>query len=280
MPILTSLGGMSVRGFGRIKSSRAPVTLTDTFTLPNSDTKYVVGDIINFTKPADTAQITASNGIYTFPVRNGINFRIKLYGAAGGYFNNATSQYGSNSNGGIMDALINLQSYQNGNLYIVRGGGGQNATVNIDGSPDALYAGGFNGAGWGSGTGGPGGGGRTDLRTGNPSGTASTNNLTELLVAAGGGGGIGSYGQSGNRYWGNSGCSGVCGCCNCDNGGGGGGYYGGGASCGDDERNGGSGTNYYDAGKTVTVYTNSIFNSNSGGNAGHGYFSIEVVSVS
>ena len=108
MPILSSLGGMSARGFGRIKSSRAPVTLTDTFTLPNADTKYVVGDIINFTKPADTIEITSGTGNYTFPVRNGINFRIKLYGGAGGFHNNLTSQYGSNSNGGIIDALVNL----------------------------------------------------------------------------------------------------------------------------------------------------------------------------
>lgn len=227
MPILTSLGGMLARGFGRIKSGRAPVALNNTFTLPNADTKYVVGDTITFSKPANTAAINASNGIYTFPVRNGINFRIKLYGG---------------------------------------GGGGQNGEGSVDGSESSLYAGGYNGGGNGAGSAGPGGGGRTDLRYGNPSGVAANNYNTEILVA-GGGGGLGTAGSCGGRYYGDSGCSGMCGSYPCDNAGGGGGYYGGCASCGDDTLNGGYGTNYYDNSRLVTLNVNTYYNSNAGGNA-------------
>jgi len=280
MPIISSIGGASARGFGRTFSSREPVSLINTFSIPNS-TIYVAGDTITFTKPANTVYVNVSTGIYTFPVRNGVNFRVQLYGGGGGYFNDLTNQYGANPNGGVMDAVINLSTYQNTNLYIVRGGGGQNSASGNDQSEGIPYSNfGFNGGGYGGGNRGGCGGGRTDLRTGNPSGVATTNSLTELLVAGGGGGGFGTLGITGNRYQGINGCYGSTGSYPYDTAGGGGGYYGGNSDCGDDSSNGGSGSNYYDATKTITVNTNGYYTARTGGNDGNGYFIITVLTTS
>jgi hypothetical protein len=249
--------------------SRTPEILSNTF--DTSDSKYTVGDTITFDKPASLS--SAGGGNHLFPIRNGIQFRIKLYGASGGYHNGATSQYGSNSNGGIIDATIDLSSYANTSLYIYKGGAGQNA-AGIDGSDWYVYTGGrYNGGGRGAGTGGASGGGRTDLRV-------TTSYATELLVAGGGGGGYGSGGTSGQRYSGKDGVTGYSGDYEKDNGGGGGGYYGGRGSDGDDTRNGGPGSNYYDSGKTITVHQNTTISGRSGGNQSGGWFEIEVISVS
>lgn len=245
-----------------------PRALTDTF----GETTYVVGDVITFSKVV---------GITTFPVRNGVNFKISLYGAAGGNFAGDSGD-GGNSNGGILVATINLSTYQNTNLCFVRGGGGSNATSTGDGDMSNVYGGGYNGGGWGAGTHGPGGGGRTDLRTGAATSDSQYYN-TELLVAGGGGGGYGTYGTN-SRYYGDYGCAGDTNGDGTgyplDNGGGGGGYYGGQASCSDDGNDAGSGSNYYDAVKTVTVHTNTRITGTTGGNTGHGYFIVEVMSVS
>jgi hypothetical protein len=230
-------------------------SLTDTFT--TSDDTWIVGDTVTFSK---------STGQKTFPIRNGKVFRIALYGGAGGGIGT------NNSNGGTLDVAIDLTSYQNSNLYIYSGGQGSNSSSSIDGSCGCLYSGGFNGGGQGCGTRGPGGGGRTDLRT-------STSSTSELLVAAGGGGGYGTLGSTGTRVNGSQGCSGLFGSYCGDNGGGGGGYYGGSASCADDGSNGGSGTNYYNSSLVSTVYTNTRISGTSGGNSGNGYFTITVVSV-
>ena len=257
---------------------RPPEVLTDTFT--TSDNLYVVGDTITFTKPADTGTINSSNGIYAFPIRNGTQFKITLYGAAGGAMNNATNRYGGNSNGGIISATMDLSAYVNTNLYIVRGGGGQNSQTGIDGSSGRPYSGGrFNGGGQGAGTRGPSGGGRTDLRTSNPGTNPASGYSSELLVAGGGGGEYGDQGTSGGRYYGQNGGSGYEGDYAKDNGGGGGGYYGGNASNGDDNSRGGPGSNFYNASKTITLHTNTTRNTSSGGNNGHGYFGIEVIAV-
>ena len=248
--------------------SGPPRTFTNTF----GETTYVVGDIITFSK---------ASGITPFPVRNGVNFKISLYGAAGGNFA-GDSGTGGNSNGGILVATINLSTYQNTNLCFVRGGGGYNATSSGDGSMYPDYPGGYNGGGSGAGSHGPGGGGRTDLRIGAAT-SYSQYYSTELLVAGGGGGGYGTYGTNG-RYYGDDGCSGDTNGDGTgyplDNGGGGSGYYGGQASCGDDTNDAGSGSNYYDAGMTVTVHTNTRITGTTGGNTGHGYFIVEVMSVS
>lgn len=270
--MIPGIGNRIISGLASGQASRAAFDLSNTFTLPDGATTYVVGDKITFSK---------ASGITTFPVRNGANFKISLYGAGGGNFASDYG-YGGNANGGIMIATINLSSYQNTNLTFVRGAGGGNATNNIDASQGVNFYGGYNGGGNGAGVGGPGGGGRTDLRTGAATSDSQYYN-TELLVACGGGGGNGTMSSSGSRYWGNSGCSGDTNGdgtgYGLDNGGGGGGYYGGQASCSDDGRDAGSGTNYYDAAKTVTVHTNTRITGTNGGNNGAGYFIVEVMSV-
>jgi hypothetical protein len=249
---------------------RPPEALSNTFN--TSDSLYVIGDTITFDKPASLS--SPGGGNHLFPIRNGVQFRIKLYGASGGYHNGATSQYGSNSNGGIIDATIDLSSYANTSLYIYKGGAGQNAESGIDGYDYYVYTGGrYNGGGRGAGVGGASGGGRTDLRV-------TTSYATELLVAGGGGGGLGSFGTSSSRYSGRDGGYGYEGDYEKDNAGGGGGYYGGNASDGDDTRNGGPGSNYYDSGKTITVHQDTRINGRSGGNQSGGWFEIEVISVS
>jgi len=248
---------------------RPPEALTNTFT--TSDNLYVVGDTITFTKPASLS--SPGGGNHLFPIRNGVQFRIKLYGASGGYHNGSTSQYGSNSNGGIIDATIDLSSYANTSLYIYKGGAGQNAESGIDGSDWYVYTGGrYNGGGAGAGVGGASGGGRTDLRV-------TTSYATELLVAGGGGGGVGNAGTSGSRYYGRDGGTGYSGDYEKDNAGGGGGYYGGNASDGDDDRRGGPGSNYYNSAKTITVHQNTTINGTGGGNQSGGWFEIEVIAV-
>ena len=255
---------------------RAPVTLNDTFTLPVGST-YVPGDKIIISKPANTGTL-GSSSIFTFPVSNGKTFRIKLYGGAGGHHDGDSSLWGFNFNGGILDVDIDLSAYADTDLYIVRGGGGQNAD-GIDGSTSYEHPGGYNGGGYGSGTGGAGGGGRTDLRTGDPGTSASTNSQTELLVAGGGGGGLGTWANQAGRYAGAYGGSGMAGAYAKDNAGGGSGYYGGGASDSDDGRNGRSGTNYYDVGKTSVVNEDTFIVGTTGGNEGHGYFEIEILTI-
>jgi hypothetical protein len=239
---------------------RPPEALTNTFT--TSDGKWAVGDSVTFNK---------GQGDRAFPVRNGTIFRIALYGAGGGDFSGATGATGGNANGGILDANINLSSYQNTNLTIVTGGGGANSNGNIDGC-DGFGSGGYNGGGYGQGSRGPGGGGRTDLRT------QATDQTTELLVAGGGGGGFGTLGTSG-RYYGDNGCGGMFGDYCGDNAGGGSGYLGGQASCSDDGSNGGSGTNYYNPSLTTSVITDTRISGQAGGNSGAGYFTIVVVGV-
>ena len=249
---------------------RSPEALSNTFA--TSDLKYVPGDTIVFDKPASLS--SAGGGNHSFPIRNGAQFRIKLYGASGGYHNGSTDQYGSNSNGGIIDATIDLSSYANTSLYIYKGGAGQNAEGGVDGWDYFGYTGGrYNGGGRGTGSSGSSGGGRTDLRV-------TTSYATELLVAGGGGGGFGNAGTSGSRYSGRDGGYGYSGDYPKDNSGGGGGYYGGNASDGDDDRRGGPGSNYYDSAKTITVHQNTTINGRSGGNQSGGWFEIEVISVS
>lgn len=256
---------------------RAAEALVNTFA--TSDSLYVVGDTISFLKPSNTSAIAAANGIYVFPVRNGKQFKISLYGGGGGYHNN-TYTWGANPNGGILVATIDLTAYQGTDLYIVRGGAGQNDSSSIDGYTGSGQLGGFNGGGRGAGSSGPSGAGRTDLRTGNPGTNPATNYATELLVAGGGGGGYGTNTALNIRYYGGNGQTGTEGDYPRDNAGGGAGYTGGKGSTGDDTRNGTTGTNYYDAVKTITVHQNlRCLNLTSGGNSGHGYFTIEVISI-
>jgi hypothetical protein len=261
-------------------SGRAPITLTNTFTLPGGVTEYVVGDKINFTRPSDTIDVSYNNqGLYEFPVRNGRIFLIRLFGAGGGKINNIGYR-GGNANGGWATGYIDLSNYRNTNLFIVRGGGGQGSSANIDGSPEIVYYGGYNGGGHGGGTRGPGGGGRTDLRTSTPgTSNGSMNYTTELMVAGGGGGGYGTLSYTGTRFYGKAGGIGYVGSYAKDNAGGGGGYYGGDASDSDDGSNGGSGTNWFGNLVTQVLVDARFTDFTSGGNAGHGYFEIEVMSI-
>ena len=258
-----------VQGAGG-NGGRDAVALTNTMTTP--DGKWVVGDTVAYSK-LQTPTYSFSPASVTFPVRNGEQFRIKLYGGSGGSIGSAGA-YGGNSNGSTMDATVNLLSFQDGNLYIYFGGAGQNSSTSIDGSTGRPYGrAGQNGGGAGGGSRGPSGGGRTDLRR-------TTSNLTEILVASGGGGGYGNYSTISTRVQGQAGRSGYVGSYPADNGGGGGGYYGGSASQQDDGSNGGSGTNYSDSTYTTTVHQNTRISGTSGGNQGTGYFEIEVISIS
>jgi len=262
----TSAGGAAGRS--------TPEALVGTFA--TSDDTWAVGDTVNYT----TSNYSPSYSYYSFspsyvlfPVRNGVEFRIKLYGGSGGSVG-GNPNFGGNANGGIVDATVDLSAYADTDLYIYLGGAGQNSSSSIDGSSGRPYgAAGQNGGGQGAGTRGPSGGGRTDLRT-------STSTTSELMVAAGGGGGWGSYGTSSQRVNGYAGLSGYTGSYARDNGGGGGGYYGGNASSADDGSNGGTGSNYIASGILVTSHQNSTYGGTSGGNQGNGYFSIEVISVS
>lgn len=261
--------------------ARSPEALVDTFV--TSDDKWVVGDTVTFNKTSNDFDLTIANAIHTFPIRNGIQFKISLYGGGGGYHNGSTSIWGSNANGNTLITTIDLSAYADTNLYIVRGAGGQNASTSIDGSEGTPYDGGFNGGGDGAGSAGAGGGGRTDLRIIDPAGNQElqASRQSELLVAAGGGGGTNGYSTSNySRYYGDDGNSGDCGGYPCDNAGSGAGYYGGISRDSDDGRQGSSGFNYYDAVKTITVHTNTRTTTISGGNQYHGYFVIEVISVS
>lgn len=264
-----------------LSAGRDPQALVDTFTLEGGATEYVVGDTITFTQPANTTAVYDVNSIYTFPVLNGAEFKISMYGGGGGYY--TTNIWGQSPNGGIMIATMDLSAYQGSNLYIVRGGGGEGSTNSIDDSTGSPYDGGYNGGGDGGGSKGPGGGGRTDLRIDNPGvDQEGASKTTELLVAGGGGGAAGTLTGTYVRYFGRNGGSGDTGDPDyypLDNGGGGSGYLGGTASDSDDGLNGASGTNYNDVGKTVTVHTNSRITNRAGGNAGHGYFVIEVISI-
>ena len=251
-------------------ASRDPVSLTNTMDTP--DGLWVPGDTVTYTKVSPPAD-TFSPASVTFPVRNGGEFRIKLYGGSGGATSNP-GNFGGNSNGNIVDAQLNLTSYQDSNLYFYLGGSGQNSTGGIDGSTGRPYGrAGQNGGGRGAGTRGPSGGGRTDLRVN------SGDVFSELLVAGGGGGGGGSRGTSGTRYQGQDGRAGFTGSFPYDNGGGGGGYFGGNGSQEDDGSNGGRGSNYTTDGSVVTVFQNTETNGTSGGNQGNGYFELTVISV-
>lgn len=242
---------------------RESVNLTDTMSTP--DDTWVTGDTVSYT-PFNN---TPSQQSVTFPVRNGRQFRIRLYGGAGGQIGNP-GNYGGRNNGGIYEADVNLSQFQNQNIYLRLGGAGQNSANFIDGSTGRPYGNaGQNGGGRGAGTRGPSGGGRSDLRS-------STNAFSEILVASGGGGGYGNLGVSNNRVDGLDGRNGFTGSFPYDNGGGGGGYRGGNASNADDGSNGGSGSNYSNGTYTDSVRQNSRYTSG-GGNSGPGYFEMTVL---
>lgn len=253
-------------------SRTVPEALTQSMT--TSDDRWAVGDTVIYPNSASYANNNTPDILSAdFPVRNGVQFRIKMYGASGGAMNNA-GQFGGNGNGATLDVTVDLSSYQEQTLYFFMGGPGQNSTSSIDGSSGRPYGtAGVNGGGAGAGTRGPSGGGRTDLRV------TSSDVYSELLVAGGGGGGNGTLGATGTRYQGAAGGSGYAGSYAKDNGGGGGGYYGGNASNADDGSDGGSGTNYVSSSIQVTVHQNTEVNGSGGGNLGDGWFEFEVISV-
>lgn len=149
-------------------------------------------------------------------------------------------------------------------LYVYVGGKGGNSPSNsIDQFNKSNYNGGFNGGGYGSGSRGPGGGGRSDIRT-------NTSATSEIIVAGGGGGSVSAQQGSeirsnGSRVYGSNGPTGWSGKYEYDTGGGGGGYYGGQTVSGDDPSLGYAGTNYSTGSNTTTT---------PGSNSGHGSISI------
>ena len=122
------------------------------------------------------------NGEKTFVVPNTANYKVELWGAAGG-----GGHYGTGSRagrGGYSAGTIQLKA--NTTLYINVGGAGKYGGGS---SPYGGPVGGYNGGGYGGNSGSGSGGGATDIRLTSIHNASSLESLKSRIIVAGGGGG-------------------------------------------------------------------------------------------
>lgn len=222
--------------------------------VPNPDyqpAKDVEGQTISFS-------YTGNYKVFTVPTTG--EYIVTAKGASGG---GTPSHPNHGGYGSTVTSTFQWTAGQQFYVY-VGGKGGNSPSDRIDQFNRRNYNGGYNGGGYGSGSRGPGGGGRSDIRT-------STSSTSEIIVAGGGGGSASAQQGSaiksnGNRVNGSNGPTGWSGKYEYDTGGGGGGYYGGQTVSGDDPSRGYAGTNY-SAGSNTTTST--------GSNNSHGSITIK-----
>lgn len=264
MPLITTTGGGSVRGFGRGRGE-GDIVLPPSLVALGTEVFYSL----------DTQVTLSTPGVYYTILGSGSSISFNVYGASGG---NGGATPGS---GGIVSGQCNLSSIPDGYLVFVVGGrggqGGESAgTVSVVAGIAYLIPGGFNGGGIGVDnnsvrTRAGGGGGASDIRLSFGTSETDYNGGTRILVAGGGGGSTnnpsasggnggwpnGSNAATGNFVPGFGGTQTAGGSLNGGfglggsnltntgwNGGGGGGWYGGGAP--EQHIGAGGGSSYYD----------------------------------
>ena len=158
--------------------------------------------------PSSETEISYSGSVYTYTVPYTGNYKLEVWGAAGGNYTGNTSTEGGK--GGYAYGFVSLTAGQN--LYVCVGGKGED-TTDSNGTSVSVKAGGYNGGGNGGTSTNyyhpPAGGGATHIAKTTNRGTLAnySNNRSEVLIVAGGGGG-GSWGAGGGDGGGEEGDSG------------------------------------------------------------------------
>lgn len=155
------------KSFTSTGAKTASVRVCDAYNTTNCETKSISVNVQN----PQPVNFSYTGGVQTFTVPQTGTYKLETWGAQGG----VSSYYRpANNNGGYTSGHVNLIAGQVLQIHVGGKGGDQNET--IDRCDCYNYNGGFNGGGSGVGSAGPGGGGATDIRSHDVTGTTTLYN--------------------------------------------------------------------------------------------------------